>query len=138
MPTLSASDYTQFLKYKAAAATPIRPDIQTRTNVTLSQSALNANVLASQAALVVTPSVTVVQGNARVIAPTPERTNNPNALSTISWTSGKSGSVSSTTSSKIQQAGGLPAKNVVGTYTRLPQNAGWISGNSISSGPKRF
>ena len=138
MPTLSASDYTQYLKFKAAAVSPIRPDIQTRTNATLSQSVLNANVLASQAALVVTPTVTVVQGNARVVAPTPERTNNPKALSTLSWTSGTSGSVSSTTSSKIQQPGGLPAKNVVGTYTRLPQNAGWIQGNTLSSGPKRF
>lgn len=138
MPTLSASDYTQFLKFKAAAASPIRPDVQTRTNATLSQSVLNTNILASQAALVVTPSLSVVQGNARVVAPTPERTNNPKSLSTVSWTSGTSGSVGSTTSSKFQQSGGLPANNVVGTYTRLPQNAGWIQGNMVSSGPKRF
>jgi hypothetical protein len=75
---------------------------------------------------------------ARVIAPTPERTNNPKALSTVSWTSGTAGAVSSTTSSKFQQTGGLPAKNVVGTYTRLPQNAGWIQGQMLSSGQKRF
>lgn len=68
----------------------------------------------------------------------PNNVNNPNALSTLSWTSGTSGSVGSTTSSKFAQIGGLPAKNVVGTYTRLPQNAGWIQGNMISSGPKRF
>lgn len=55
MPTLSASDYTQFLKYKAAAATPIQPAIQTRDNVSLSQSVINANILASQAAQIVTP-----------------------------------------------------------------------------------
>lgn len=55
MPTLSASDYTQYLKFRAAAASPIRPAIQTRDNATLSQSVLNANILASQAALVVTP-----------------------------------------------------------------------------------
>jgi hypothetical protein len=79
-----------------------------------------------------------LRGTARVIAPTPERTNNPKALSTVSWTSGTSGAVSSTTSSKFQQAGGLPAKNVVGTYTRLPQNAGWIQGQMLSSGQKRF
>lgn len=138
MPTLSASDYTQFLKFKAAAATPIQPSIQTRTNATLSQSVLNANILASQAAFVLTPGITNIQGNARVQPVPPERTNNPNALSTLSWTSGTSGSVSSTTSSKIAQPGGLPAKNVVGTYTRLPQNAGWIQGNMVSSGPKRF
>lgn len=60
MPTLSASDYTQYLKFKAAAASPIRPAIQTRDNATLSQSVLNANVLASQAAFVVAPAATVV------------------------------------------------------------------------------
>ncbi len=125
MPNISASDYTTFLKFKAAAATPIQPSIQTRTNATVSQSVLNANILASQAAFVVTPGITNIQGNARVQAVPPERTNNPNALSTVSWTSGTSGSVGSTTSSKFNQPGGLPAKNVVGTYTRLPQNAGW-------------
>lgn len=57
MPTLSASDYTQYLKFKAAAASPIRPAIQTRANATLSQSVINANLLASQAALVTTPFV---------------------------------------------------------------------------------
>ena len=125
MPNISASDYTTFLKYKAAAATPIQPSIQTRTNATLSQSVLNANILASQAAFVLTPGITAIQGNARVQAVPPQRSNNPNALSTLSWTSGTSGSVGSTTSSKSAQPGGLPAKNVVGTYTRLPTNAGW-------------
>lgn len=139
MPTLSASDYTTYLKFKAAAVTPIRPAIQTRDNATLSQSVLNANIFASQAAEVVTPTLGVLNPTlARVRPVQPSTTNNPNALSTVSWTSGTSGSVSSTTSSKFQQAGGLPAKNVVGTYTRLPQNAGWIQGNMVSSGPKRF
>ena len=140
MPTLSASDYTTFLKFKAAAATPIRPAIQTRDNATLSQSVINANVLASQAAEVLTPTIAVLNPNmSRVIARQVVQTRaNPDALSTLSWTSGTSGSVSSTTSSKIQQPGGLPAKNVVGTYTRIPQNAGWIQGNMISSGQKRF
>lgn len=125
MPNLSASDYTQYLKFKAAAATPIQPAIQTRDNATLSQSVINANVLASQAAFVVNPTITAIQNNARVTPQPPNNVNNPNALSTISWVSGTSGSVSSTTSSKFVQAGGLPAKNTVGTYTRLPQNAGW-------------
>lgn len=138
MPNISASDYTTFLKFKAAAASPIRQDVQTRTNATLSQSVLNANILASQAAFVVTPTVTNIRGNTRIQAQPPNNVNNPNALSTLSWTSGTSGSVGSTTSSKFQQPGGLPANNVVGTYTRLPQNAGWIQGNMISSGPKRF
>jgi hypothetical protein len=138
MPNISASDYTTFLKFKAAAATPIQPSIQTRTNATLSQSVLNANILASQAAFIVTPTVTNIQGNARVQGQPTNNVNNPNALSTLSWTSGTAGSVGSTTSSKFVQPGGLPAKNVVGTYTRLPQNAGWIQGNTVSSGPKRF
>jgi len=139
MPTLSASDYTQFLKFKAAAASPIRQDIQTRTNATLSQSVVNANIFASQAAFVVTPTLTNIRGNARVSPlPVVQTRSNPDALSTLSWTSGKSGSVGSTTSSKFVQPGGLPANNVVGTYTRLPQNAGWIQGNMVSSGQKRF
>jgi hypothetical protein len=79
-----------------------------------------------------------IRGNVRVQAQPPNNVNNPNALSTLSWTSGTSGSVGTTTSSKFVQPGGLPAKNVVGTYTRVPQNAGWIQGNTVSSGPKRF
>lgn len=125
MPNISASDYTTFLKYKAAAASPIRQDVQTRTNATLSQSVLNANILASQAAFITTPTVSIVRNNARVQAPPPNIVNQPKQKSTLSWTSGTAGSVSSTTSSKFSQTGGLPAKNVVGTYTRLPQNAGW-------------
>ena len=134
MPTLSASDYTQFLKFKAAAATPIRPDIQTRTNATLSQSVLNANILASQAAFVVTPTLQVIGNNARVVARQVVQTRaNPEALSTLAG----SGTMSS---SAIQRPGGLPTgfKGSQNTYTRLPQNAGWIQGNTISSGPKRF
>lgn len=140
MPTLSASDYTQYLKFKAAAASPIRPDIQTRTNVTLSQSALNATVLASQAAFVVNPQLTTLPGLNYVRAPPPNNVNHPSAKSTVSWTSGTSGSVGTTTSSKTQQPGGLPTgfKGSQGSYTRLPQNAGWIQGNTVSSGPKRF
>lgn len=60
MPALSASDYTKFLKFKAAAATPIRPAIQTRDNATLSQSVLNANILTTAAAQVVTPGISTV------------------------------------------------------------------------------
>lgn len=126
MPTLSASDYTNYLKFKTAAASPIQPAIQTRTNATLSQSVLNANVLASQAAFVLTPQLTTVRGNARVAAvPVVQTRSTPDAKSTVAWTSGTSGSVSSTTSSKFVQSGGLPANNKVGSYTRIPQNAGW-------------
>lgn len=137
MPTLSASDYTQFLKFKAAAASPIRPDIQTRTNATLSQGVINANVLASQAAYVVTPTLTTIQGNARVSAvPVVQTRSNPDARATLSF-AGTSGAMSS---SAYTRPGGLPTgfKGSQGTYTRLPQNAGWIQGNQISSGPKKF
>jgi hypothetical protein len=66
----------------------------------------------------------------------PARTNNPNALSTVSY-AGTSGALSS---SRNQQPGGLPTgfKSSTNTYTRLPQNAGWIQGTMLSSGPKRF
>ncbi len=138
MPNISASDYTTFLKFKAAAASPIRPGIQTRDNATLSQSVLNANILASQAAFVVTPTITNILGNVRVQGQPTNNVNQPKEKSTLSWTSGTSGSVGSTTSSKFVQSGGLPASGTVGTYTRLPQNAGWIQGNMVSSGPKRF
>lgn len=294
MPTLSASDYTTYLKFKAAAASPIKPAIQTRDNASTSQSVINANILASQAAFVVGPTTTTtanfsatvttartdvlatvvdsgssgyrytssqphglvagqsitvsgftgtlsptpnvtksvntvqddtkfilvgftsptgtatgtgsitgrvyyttsaahglvvgdiiyisglstfgvsgatvlavpssttfvvassatgdaetdmsgvltwsrlvpavsVSGLARVIAVQPERTNNPNALSTITG----SGTMSS---SVIQRPGGLPTgfKGSQGTYYRIPQNAGGIQGNMVSSGPKRF
>lgn len=137
MPTLSASDYTNYLKFKAAAASPIRPDIQTRTNATLSQGVVNANVLASQAAFVVNPSITVVRGNARVSPQVVVQTRaNPDALSTLSF-AGTSGAMSS---SAYTRPGGLPVgfKGSQNTYTRLPQNAGWIQGRMISSGAKLF
>ena len=60
MPTLSASDYTQYLKFKASAGSAIKPAIQTRDNVSLSQSLINAQLLASQAAFVTTPATTTV------------------------------------------------------------------------------
>lgn len=135
MPTISASDYTTFLKYKAAAASPIRQDVQTRTNAAPTQSILNANIFASQAAFVVTPTLTNIRGNARVQGHPPNNVNNPKSLSTLSWGG-------TTSSSKFQQPGGLPASGRVGptNYTRLPQNAGWIQGGggNITSGPKRF
>lgn len=129
MPTLSASEFTAFKKYQAAqlaytnGAVPRK--IQTVDQVSPNVQILNANLKTSQASLVVTPSLTNLAGLNYVRAMPPNQVNNPNALSTVSWASGTSGSVSSTTSSKFQQSGGLPAKNVVGTYTRLPQNAGW-------------
>lgn len=124
MPTLSASDYTTFLKFKAGAASTIKPSIQTRDNVAVSQSLINANVLASQAAFVVTPTVdTLGATNARVVAVQQKRTNNPNALSTIGY-AGTSGSLSS---SVLQRPGGIPlaSKSSQGTYYSPPTAAGW-------------
>ena len=136
MPTLSASDYTQYLKFKAAAATPIGPAIQTRSNASLLQSVVNTNVLASQAAYVLTPALTNIQGNARVQAVQPARTNNPNALSTLGY-AGTSGALSS---SRTQQQGGLPSgfKGSQNTYVRLPQNAGWATGASAQTNSSGF
>ena len=130
MPTLSASDYTNYLKFKAAAQTGIRPGIQTRDNVTLQQSVLSANILTSQASLVANPTISKLVGNARVSPIQPSYPNNPKNLSTVAWSSGSS--ITSTTSSKTQQLGGLPIgfKSSQNTYTRLPQHAGWESGGN--------
>jgi hypothetical protein len=132
MPTLSASDYTQFLKYKAAAVAyqngtaPRR--IQTTDQVVPTPSMLNTIIRTSQASLVVTPTESRLVGNARVQAVQPARTNNPSALSTISY-----GGVGPT-SSKTQQTGGLPTgfKSGMNTYTRPAQHAGWGSGANKS------
>lgn len=139
MPNISASDYTQYVKYKAAQLAytngPPRA-IQTVDQISPNINILNSVLKTSQASLLVDPTKTNLTGLNYVRARAPERVNNPNALSTLSWASTSMG----TTSSKIQQPGGLPAKNVVGTYTRIPQNAGWIqgSGANLSSGPARF
>jgi hypothetical protein len=138
MPTLSASDYTTYLKFKAAAASPIKPAIQTRDNATVNQSVLNANIFTSQAAEVVTPSIAVLNPNmSRVVAQQVVQTrSNPEALSTVGY-AGTSGAMGS---SAVQRPGGLPTgfRGSQGSYTRLPQNAGWIQGNMVSSGPRRF
>lgn len=123
MPTLSASDYTQYLKFKAAAASPIQPAIQTRSNATLLQSVVNTNVLASQAAYVLTPALTTIQGNARVQGTPPNTRNTPFARATLGY-AGLSGALGP---SRVQQPGGLPTgfKGSQNTYHRIPQNAGW-------------
>lgn len=130
MPTLSASDYTQYLKFKAAASSAIQQPIQTRTNATTSQSTLNAQILASQASLVVNPAYTVIQGNTRVQPVQPMKTNNPNALSTISF-AGTSGALGP---SRTQQTGGLPTgfRNSQGSYSRVPGLAGWKGASPLN------
>lgn len=129
MPNISASDYTKFLKYQAAAISYTNGNIpkmvQTTAQVTPNVAILNSELKTSQAAFTVTPQIASISGLNYVRPPPPNNVNHPSALSTLSWTSGTSGSVGTTTSSKFAQSGSLPAKNVVGTYTRLPQNAGW-------------
>lgn len=125
MPTLSASDYTSFIKAQAESLayrngkTP--SGIQTVAQPYAIPSALNARLLASQAALVVTPRNAAIVGNTRIrpyngMGPV----NNPKNLSTVH------NSTSTTLSSgKFQQPGGLPltAAKGTGTYAPVPQLA---------------
>jgi hypothetical protein len=113
MPTLSASEYTTFRRLQAASVayqngkTP--SDRHTSAQPVQSVSVLNAQLLASQASLVVNPSKTVVVGNARVQPVVPGTVNHPKALSTIHQ--------STTGSSKFFQTGGLPSGR---------GNPGWV------------
>jgi hypothetical protein len=123
MPNLSASDYTSFIKAQAASqsyrngSVPI--PIQTRDQPFATQSILNAQLLASQAAYVVNPSTSTVVNNAS-IRPYDGvgRVNNPKNLVTLS----QSGTLSS---GKTQQVGGLPttAPKGSGVYAPTPQLA---------------
>ena len=128
MPTLSASDYTRYLKLKSAAASyqngQVPKSIQTTDQVVPVASILNAEVLASQAAFVTNRTVTNIVGNARVRPlPVVQFRSNPDARSTVSY-AGTSGALGS---SRVQRPGGLPSgfKSSTSTYTRLPQQAGW-------------
>ena len=128
MPTLSASDYTRYLKLKTAATSyqngAIPKTIQTSDQVVPVASILNAEVLASQAAFVTNRTVTNIVGNARVQGQQVVQTrSNPDARATLSF-AGTSGALSS---SAVQRPGGLPTgfENSQGTYARVPQNAGW-------------
>lgn len=117
MPTLSASDYTQFLKYKAANVSPIRAAIQTRDNVALSQSIINATLLASQAAFVTTPNTTKVLTSSAVVTDASNTTVTTARTDIITSATGGSDLITYTTS----QAHGL-ANGAVITVTGLTQN----------------
>lgn len=121
MPNISASDYTKFLKYQAAAVSytngNIPKKVQTTEQVAPTISLLNSELKTSQAAFTVTPQLAAITGLQSVRPMAPNTVNHPSAKSTVAQ--------ASVGSSKFTQPGGLPAKNVVGTYTRLPQNAGW-------------
>lgn len=123
MPTLSASDYTSFIKAQAASqsyrngAVPV--PIQTRDQPFASQSILNAQLLASQAAYVVKSSSSTVLNNASVRPYAGYgNVNNPKSLVTLT----QSGTLSS---AKTQQLGGLPttAPKGSGVYAPTPQLA---------------
>jgi len=123
MPTLSASDYTSFIKAQAASQAyrngVVPVPIQTRDQPFATQSILNAQLLASQAAYTVKPSASTVLNNARV---RPYEgygnVNNPKSLVTLT----QSGTLSS---GKTQQLGGLPTTGARGggTYAPTPQLA---------------
>jgi len=105
MPTLSASDYTSFIKAQAASqayrngAVPI--PIQTRDQPFATQSVLNAQLLTSQAAYVLTPS--------RIVVETIQPTVSAASATTVTAASASGGVVTYTTSI----AHGLVAGDVV-------------------------
>jgi hypothetical protein len=99
MPTLSASDYTTFVKNKAANAAytngRVPTTIQTSAQPYATPSVLNAQLFASQASLIVTPGQTTLISTAlgRVRPYTGYgNVNNPKNLSTVS-TSGQGGNM---------------------------------------------
>jgi len=112
MPTLSASDYTKFIKAQAESLAyrngRIPTTIQTSDQPYTNQSALNATLLASQASAVITPgnsTLRVVNGQIARVRPYDGKgpVNNPKSLSTVH------NSTSTVQSSgKFQQVGGLP------------------------------
>lgn len=123
MPTLSASDYTNFIKVQAAAQSyrngAIPKKIQTSDQVVPLQSQLNAQLLASQAAYVVKPTASTLRNNASVRPyDGVGRVNNPKNLSTVA----QSGTLSS---GKTQQLGGIPLTAPLGSgvYSPIPQLA---------------
>ena len=127
MPTLSASDYTNFIKIQAASQSyrngAIPTKIQTSDQVVPTQSILNAQLLASQAAAIITPgkaTVRAVNGVMQRVRPYNGKgpVNQPKNLSTV----GQSGTLSS---AKTQQAGGLPttAAKWDGVYSPVPHLA---------------
>jgi hypothetical protein len=127
MPNLSASDYTAFIKMQAASQSyrngAIPKKIQTSDQVVPTQSIMNAQLLASQAAAIITPqnaAVRAVNGVMQRVRPYSGKgpVNQPKNLSTV----GQSGTLSS---GKTQQLGGLPltAAKWPGVYAPTPQLA---------------
>jgi len=116
MPNISASDYTTFVKLQAASLAyqngRVPVPIQRVHQPVPTQSILNAQLLASQAAALVTPRnavVVPVNGVMQRVRPYAGKgnVNNPDALSTVSR--------STVGSSKFLQAGGLPLTGAKGS-----------------------
>lgn len=128
MPTLSASDYTRFLKYRAANVSPIRAAIQTRDNVALSQSIINANLLTSQAAFVTTPSTVKVLTSTAVVTGASATTITDARTDIITAAAGGAGKITYTTS----QAHGLTSGDVI-TITGLTQNTLTVDPNQSNA-----
>jgi hypothetical protein len=124
MPTLSASDYTSFIKAQAASqayrngAVPI--PIQTRDQPFATQSVLNAQLLTSQAAYVLTPS--------RIAIETVQPTVSAASATTITAASANGTVVTYTTS----VAHGLVAGDVV-TISGLSTAAFNLSNQTVIS-----
>jgi hypothetical protein len=122
MPNLSASDYTTFIKMQAASQSyrngAIPKTIQTSAQIVPTQSIMNAQLLASQAAALLTPrnaTVVPVNGVMQRVRPYTGKgpVNQPKALSTVH--NSTSPALSSGT---FRQVGGLPltAAKWPGTY----------------------
>lgn len=124
MPTLSASDYTSFIKAQAASqayrngAVPTK--IQTSDQPFAIQSALNAQLLTSQAAYVLTPS--------RIAVDTLQPTVSAASATTVTAASASGGVVTYTTS----VAHGLVAGDVV-TISGLSTTAFNLSNQTVIS-----
>lgn len=88
MPTLSASDYTKFVKYQAAqlayANNQVPRPIQTVDQPAATASVINSYLKTSQAAYVVQPTISSLTGLNYVRPMPPNNVNHPKALSTIS------------------------------------------------------
>lgn len=89
MPNISASDYTQFLKYKAAAAayqgSQVPRPIGTVEQPVLNKSILNAVIKTSEASYRVTPTITSITGLNYVRPMPPNNVNHPKALSSQTY-----------------------------------------------------
>jgi hypothetical protein len=129
MPNISASDYTAFVKARAASLAyqngAVPKTIQTSAQPYAIQSVLNSQLLASQAAAIVTPrnaAVTAVNGVIPRVRPFIGKgpVNNPKNLSTV-----HNSTSTAQSSGKFAQAGGLPltAAKWDGVYSPVPHLA---------------